>query len=140
MSSKRHFTFKDPNEIHELTVVHPYLLLVLSGLVAYVHDRGYPPPVITCLARTPDEDDAVGAESDSHSTLRAFDVRSSVYTQDQIEDICDYMNKEFAQYAAVSAKTGRNILALHHKVAGGAMHFHIQIHRRFALPTFKGMK
>ena len=140
MSSKRFFSFKHPDELQEIMVIHPYTLIVLSGLVAYCHDRGYPAPVITCLARTPDEDDAVGSESDSHSTLRAFDVRSTSYTQSEIEDICSYMNREFAQYAAVSAKTGKKLLALHHKVAGGAMHFHFQIHGRFRLPTFQGMK
>lgn len=139
MSSKRFFTCKYPDEIQELMVIHPYTLLVLAGLIAYCHDRGYPAPVITCLARTPDEDDAVHAESDSHSTLRAFDVSGKSYTQAQIDDICSYMNKEFEQYAAVT-KSGAKRLALYHKTDIGALHFHFQIHGRFRLPTFKGMK
>jgi hypothetical protein len=139
MTSKRFFTCKHPNEIHELMVIHPYLLVVFAGLVSYCHSCGYPAPVITCIGRTPAEDDAVGAESDSHSTLRAFDVRSSTYTAEQIKDICDHMNREYADYAAVSAKTGKKILALHHKVDGNSFHFHIQIHGRYRLPVFKGM-
>lgn len=139
MSSKRFFSCKHPDEINELMVIHPYALVVFAGLVAYCHDRGYPSPVITCIGRTKSEDISTGSESDSHSTLRAFDVRSSIYTQAQIEDICDYMNREFSQYAAISAKTNKKILALCHKVSGGAMHFHFQIHGRFRLPEFKGI-
>lgn len=140
MSNRQFFTCKYPDEIHELTVLHPYALIVFAGLVAYCMDRNYPAPVITCIGRTPEEDEAEGAESDSHSTLRAFDVRSTVYTQAQIEDICDYMNKEFAEYAAVSAKTGKRILAVYHKVEDGQWHFHFQCHGRFRLPKFMGMK
>lgn len=140
MSNRQFFTCKYPDEIHELMVLHPYALIVFAGLVAYCMDRGYPAPVITCIGRTPEEDEAEGAESDSHSTLRAFDVRSSIYTQDQIEDICSYMNKEFAQYAAESAKTQKRILAVYHKVTGGGLHFHFQVHGRFRLPVFKGLK
>jgi hypothetical protein len=139
MASRRFFTCKYPNEIHELMVIHPYLLVVFAGLVAYCHDRSYPAPVITSIARTPEENEADGAESDSHVTLRAFDVRSSSYTQDQVDDICEYMNREFSQYAAVNNKGARR-LAVYHKVAGGALHFHFQIHRRFALEVFKGME
>lgn len=140
MSSKKHFSCKYPDEIHELMVLHPIALLVFAGLVSYCSERGYPAPVLTCIGRTPEEDLSTGAESDSHSTLRAFDVRSSIYTQAQIDDICAYMNKAYAQYAAVSSTTGKKSLAICHKVKGGAMHFHFQIHGRYRLPTFKGMK
>jgi hypothetical protein len=138
MCSKRHFTCKYPDEIHELMVIHPYALIVFAGLVAYCHDRSYPSPILTSIARTPEENEADGAESDSHVTLRAFDISSRPYTLAQIEDICAYMKNEFKQYAAVNAK-GANRLVVYHKVDKGAMHFHFQIHRRFSLPEFKGM-
>lgn len=138
MSSKRHFTCKNPDEIHELMVLHPYALIVFAGLVAYCHDRGYPAPVITSIARTYEENMKDGAESDSHVTLRAFDVRSTCYTQKEIDDLVSYLNKEFAQYAAVN-KQGNRRLAVYHAVEGGQFHFHIQVHARFRLPPFKGM-
>lgn len=137
--SKRHFYMKNPTEIHELMVLHPYALIVFAGLVAYCFDRGYPAPVITSIARTEEENAAAGAESDAHVSLRAFDVRSFVYTEEQIEDIKQYMNKEFEMYAAVNSK-GHRVLCVYHKVEGGGMHFHLQIHRRFALPYFQGME
>ena len=140
MASRRFFTCKYPDELHELMVLHPYALLVFAGLSAYCYDRGYPEPVITCIGRTPEEDVQEGAESDSHSTLRAFDISSRPYTMAQIEDIADYMNREYAQYAAVSAKTGKRILCVYHKTEkNGALHFHFQIHGRWRLPVFKGM-
>lgn len=140
MTSRRFFTCKYPDEIRELMVLHPYALIVFAGLVAYCMDRGYPVPIITCIARTPEESVAEGAESDSHETLRAFDISSHPYTLAQIEDIAAYMNTEFAQYAAVSSKTGKKVLCVYHKTdANGAYHFHFQIHGRFRLPVFTGM-
>ena len=140
MQSNRQFwSCKDHLEIYELQFVHPYLLIVFAGLNAYCFDRGYPAPIITSLARTVEENDLVGAESDSHITMRAFDISSRPYTLKQIEDICDYMKKEFKEYAAVN-KEGANRLAVYHKVEGGVMHFHFQIHRRFSLAKWLGLK
>lgn len=139
MSSRRFFTCKYPEEIHELMIVHPYALLVFAGLSAYCFERNYPAPVITCIGRTPEEDEAEGAESDSHSTLRAFDISSRPYTQAQIDDIIQHMTKTYGKYGAISAKTGKVSLVLHHKVDGGAFHFHFQVHSKYRLPTFQGM-
>lgn len=136
--SKRFFTCKYKDEIHELMVIHPYALIVFAGLVSYCFDRKYPAPILTSIARTKEEELAAGAESDSHLTLRAFDISSHPYTLEQIQDICDYMNKEFAMYAAVT-RSGKRSLAVYHAVPGGEMHFHYQIHGRFRLPPFKGM-
>ena len=138
MISKRFFTCKYPDEINELMVIHPYALIVFAGLVAYCHDRGYPAPIITSIARTAEENAKEGAESDSHCTLRAFDISSHPYTLDQIKDIKDYMNREFEQYAAYN-KRGHRVLCVYHAVPGGAFHFHMQINRRWALPEFTGM-
>lgn len=138
MSNRLFWSCKDPHELLELMYVHPYTLLVFAGLVAYCYDRGYPAPLLTSIGRTVEENELDGAESMSHPELRAFDISSRPYTLDQVKDICAYLNKEFDQYAAVS-RSGKKLLALYHKVEGGAYHIHIQIHRRFALPIWKGL-
>jgi hypothetical protein len=147
MASRRFFACKYPEEIHELAVLHPYALIVFAGLTAYCYDRGYPAPTLTSIGRTEEENAKDGAESMAHPELRAFDVRSTDYTLAQIEDIKEYMNREFAQYAAVSSSNGKKLLCVYHEVrklvkgkwVSGGWHFHFQIHRRWALPTFTGM-
>lgn len=139
MSSKQWFTFKYENEAPEIQLIHPYLLVVLAELVAYTHDRKWPAPIITSLARTAKENAEDGAESTSHMTLRAFDFSSRPYTEDQIKSICSHLNATFDSWAATNLK-GEKKLAIYHSVPGGAFHCHIQIARRYELPEFKGLK
>lgn len=136
--NKQFWSCKDPREISELMYVSPYTLLIFAGLVCYCSERGYPSPILTSIGRTKEEETTAGAQSDSHLTLRAFDISSRPYTLEQIQDICSYMNKEFELYAAVTA-TGKKVLALYHAVEGGVYHIHFQIHRRFALPAWMGL-
>lgn len=137
-SNKQFWSCKDPQEINELMYVSPYLLMIFAGLVCYCKERNYPAPVITSIGRTKLEEAQAGAQSDSHLTLRAFDISSRPYTLAQIEDICHHMNKEYEQFAAMNVQ-GQKKLAVYHKVEGGAWHIHFQVHRRFALPEWKGM-
>jgi hypothetical protein len=132
------FSFKDESEWKELQYLHPAALMVFADLVRFCHDSKMPAPVITCLLRTPEENEAVGAESDSHVTRRAFDVRSSTYTKGQIESIVNYMNTQWTKYAAINSH-GQVRLAVHHKTTQGALHFHFQINRRYSLPKWEGL-
>lgn len=130
---------KNPQEIEELKYIHPYLLLVLADTIRFCYDSKLPTPVITCLCRTEEEEAQVGAESTSHLTRRALDLRSSVYTKSQIETICNYLNQTWGKkYGAINTQ-GQIRLAIYHRVEGGAYHFHAQIHARFALPEWKGL-
>jgi hypothetical protein len=131
------FTCKDKNEIHELTIIHPYLLVVLADLVRFCHDSKYPAPIITSLCRTTEENELVGGESDTHVTRRAFDISSRNYSSDQIKNIVTYLNTSWVKYAAMNTQ-GQIRLAVHHKVPGGAPHTHIQIAKRYSLPEFTG--
>lgn len=131
------FKFKDPSEYVELQYLHPYAFLVFADLVRFCHDSKMPTPVVTCVCRTPEEDAALGAESDSHSTRRAFDISSRPYTKDQINSILNYMNTQWLKYAAINSQ-GQVRLAIYHKVDGNAFHFHFQIHKRYELPVWHG--
>lgn len=129
---------KDREEIHELTIIHPYALVVFSDLVRFCYDSKYPAPVLTSICRTSTENELVGGESDTHVTRRAFDISSKNYTKDQITNICNYLNLTWGkQYGAINSQ-GQVRLAIHHQVPGGAPHNHIQINRRFSLPEFTG--
>jgi hypothetical protein len=118
--------------------LHPYALVVFAGLVACCWENNLPAPVLTSIGRTAEENLAEGAESDSHVTLRAFDISSRPYTMPQIEFIISYMTKKFGHLGAVNDK--RQVrLVVYHKTETGAFHFHFQIHGKYRLPPFTGM-
>lgn len=136
--NKTFFSFKTPSEIEELRVIHPYAFFIAAGLVKYCYDVGFPSPIFTSLARTHEENMLEGAESDSHVTMRAFDVSSRPYTVKQIKDIQEYMTKNYGKYGAENSN-GQIRLVVYHKVESGAFHFHFQIHSRYKLPIFNGV-
>lgn len=130
---------KDESEIEELKYIHPYLLLIFADLTRFCYDSKLPAPVISCLARTKVEEAQAGAESTSHLTRRALDLRSSIYTKQQIDTICNYLNTNWgAKYGAKNSQ-GQIRLAIYHRVEGGAFHMHLQISAIFALPEWKGL-
>jgi hypothetical protein len=135
--NRKFFSCKDPHEINELMVLSPYALFVFAALVKYCYDVQYPAPTITSIGRTKEEDLALGAESNSHQTLRAFDISSAPYSKKIIDDIISYMTKHYGQWGAVNSK-GEVRLAIYHKVTNGALHFHFSVHSRFSLPSFVG--
>lgn len=136
--NQRFFECKYPDEIHELTILHPYALFVFAWLVRLCFENKLPAPILTSIARTSEEDELEGAVSDSHRTLRAFDVSSKAYTQEQIEFITIKLSKLLSQFAAVNSE-GEPRLVVYHKTKKGAWHFHFQVHAKYRLPEFKGM-
>lgn len=136
--NRRFFACKQAEEIHELTVLHPYALVVFAWLVQYCFEQGLPIPTLTSIARTPEEEAKEGAESDAHSTCRAFDVSSLPYHKRDIDEIIRVATKLFGKWGAIN-KEGQVRLVVYHKVTNGQWHFHFQIHRKFAQNTFTGL-
>lgn len=137
--SKKWFDIKDEKELEELKYVHPYLFLILADIVRFCFDSKFPAPIVTSLCRTAEEEAEAGAESRSHMTRRAFDLRSTVYTKDQRDAIMNYVTATYGtKYGAVNSQ-GQIRIMVHHKVDGSQFHFHTQIHRRFELPEWKGL-
>lgn len=136
--NQKFWDIKDDHEAEELKYLHPYALLIFADIVRFCYDSKIPAPTITSLLRTQEEEAAAGAESTSHLTRRAFDLRSKDYTKSQIESVCNYINTHWIKYAAKNSQ-GQIRGAIYHRVEGGAFHFHIQISAAFALPEWKGL-
>lgn len=83
---------------------------------------------LTSILRTPEEQAALyvnatsKVEKSAHLTWEAVDLRSLVFTKDEIKDICAYLN---GKYKNANGK----VVAFCHTVAGGAPHFHVQLYR-----------
>lgn len=138
MQDRKFWDIKETENIEELKYLHPYAFLIFADICRFCYDSKYPAPVLTSIQRTQEEEAQAGAESTSHLTRRAFDLRSSIYTKQQIETITNYVNTNWVKYAAKNSQ-GQIRAAVYHRVEGGAVHFHIQISIMFALPEWRGL-
>lgn len=64
--------------------------------------------------------------SDIHDSdpLRAFDIRSWMFSTDECEEIRDKINEEFTY----DTKRPQKKVCVYHGIGRNAMHFHIQVH------------
>jgi hypothetical protein len=138
MQDTKFWDIKETENIEELKYIHPYLLLIFADIVRFCYDSKIPAPIITCLARTEEEECEAGAETRGHMQRRALDLRSSIYNKQQIETITNYINSHWVKYAAKNSQ-GQVRGAVYHRVEGGVFHFHIQLSVMFALPEWKGL-
>ena len=79
--------------------------------------RGWPKPMVVSLVRTPEENAAVGAKSQTHVDGRAADLRDR---PDFSAAIVEYVNSWHG--------TGPQACAYRHD-AGNGLHFHLQVPR-----------
>lgn len=88
--------------------------------------------IMTMIYRSQDEQDAIYKDNPKyekkpwkspHQFYQAVDIRSSNFTQDEIEKVEKYLNDKYNKlnYYSWTAKC--------HKVGEGAYHFHIQYYR-----------
>jgi len=84
--------------------------------------------VLTSILRTPEEQAALYAASPTkvvnspHLTYEAVDLRSSLYTPEEIASICAYLNLTYRN------ANGKKV-AIFHKIPGNVDHMHIQLYR-----------
>jgi len=101
------------------------LLIDLSQWVAENLEKD---TIMTMLFRTQEEQEQIyGAgttKKSPHQFYHAADIRSRIFSDDEIKSIEDYLNNKYnsTNYYKWTAKN--------HKVAGGAYHFHIQYIRK----------
>mgnify|MGYP001544225043 CR=1 FL=1 len=122
-------TVKHKNELDELLLIHPVLLGALSQVFLWCHEYEVP-CVITSMVRTPSENVAVGAVSQTHTTGRAVDLSVRGWSADQVESFVNWANMFFQDIAAVNRR-GEPRFAVYH--VGTAPHLHLQIHRKYEL-------
>ena len=101
------------------------LLVDLSQWVAQEFQKD---TIMTMLFRTQEEQEQIYGKGTTkkspHQFYHAADIRSRIFSDDEIKRIEDYLNNKYnsTNYYRWTAKN--------HKVAGGAYHFHIQYIRK----------
>lgn len=113
------------DEFRELPTKNLRLFELLHVIERYCHLEFNKPIVLTEILRTMEEQKALYAQTPNpptdspHMHWRAFDLRSTVYTDAEIQRLLKFINN--FQY-----QKGAKPTALYHKIAGNAYHFHVQ--------------
>jgi hypothetical protein len=122
-------TFKTPREREEYAQLPqkcPKLFALVVDLAHYVEEMLKKDVVLTSVYRTPDEEAELYKESEhkvihsAHFTWNAVDLRSSIYTPDEIQGITNYLN---SRYKNIDGRP----MVIYHRLTGNAFHFHIQL-------------
>lgn len=85
---------------------------------------------ITATTSTKIEDNALGRQSDTHRTGRAFDVRTRDLPENVIAELCAYFRKKYNNSYGAMVSGQRNLIV--YKPHGTGPHLHIQLNRTFA--------
>lgn len=116
-------------EYNDLPARNSFLAQLLQDLDKYVQNKFKKELVVTMIGRTTLEqaeiykDDPkfkIRAFKSPHQLWHALDLRSKTFTDEEVKDIEDYLNKKYNGNNAY-AWTARN-----HEVANHGEHFHIQ--------------
>lgn len=116
--------FKDERRLgNELqNVVDFRVKALLEDLAWFVRNTMQKDVVITCLIRTAEENKAVnGVPNSAHLSGRAADIRSTIYTEEEIGVINAYLTKIW----------GPLVYFKWHN-SGSGMHIHININKAYA--------
>jgi hypothetical protein len=109
----------EEKEFYQLPIHNSRMSLLLRALDAFCELELKKPVIITEIYRTPEENKAQGGIPNSpHLTWEGVDIRSSVFTDAEIERIKNFLNQ-------FTFRNGKQV-AVYHAVPGGAFHFHIQ--------------
>lgn len=104
---------------------------LLCEMLRWCQVRGID-PVVTETVTTIGEDNALKRVSSTHREGRAFDIRTRGWIKKDIEDFMAHFNDKHWSLGAISAKTGKPNLIVHHD-AGTGPHFHVQLAKKYAL-------
>lgn len=86
---------------------------------------------ITTTVSTKSEDKELNRVSDTHRTRRAFDIRTGDLPDELVAELCSVFRKKYGRFGAVTSALPSLIVYRPH---GTAMHLHVQISRKYALP------
>lgn len=118
-------TKKIESEYNELPVRNGRLFQVLRALEIYCRIEFNKDLVITHIYRTPEEHKQLYAmtknppTSSPHQFWEGVDLRSSTFTQPEIDKMVGFLN-------CFTFRNGKKT-AIYHAIAGNVPHFHIQV-------------
>lgn len=119
-------TERERTEYGDLPKNNSKLFALLIDLVSYVHDMFDKDVVLTAIYRTPEEEAALYQTTvdkiihSPHFDWNAFDLRSSIYTADEIQGIENYVKSKYKN-------ANGSVVVLYHTLPGNAFHFHFQL-------------
>lgn len=105
------------------------LQFLLLELAAFIWDRWQKQTTITCLLRTPTENDALPGSNPQSAHIRgdAADLRTHNYTNIEVDEIVKYVKHHW----------GEVVHCIFHNPGGNAPHIHININWPFSTKNFK---
>ena len=92
---------------------------------------------ITETVTTLEEDQRLNRQSDTHRTRRAADIRTINLKPEEKEFIIDFLNEKYKSSGAMVNGVPNLVVDKPH---GSGPHLHIQLSRKFELPTYRGVK
>jgi hypothetical protein len=117
------------NEFKDLEKLNDPLFHLLQDTAEFISVTYKKDLIITMIARTQAEQDNIYKNdprykikpfTSPHQLNHAADVRSLIFTPEEIKGIEDYLNNKY------NKTNYYNWTAKNHVVSGGALHFHIQ--------------
>jgi hypothetical protein len=134
MNLKKFVKFKHKNQLETVVMMHPLIISVMFDMAFYCSTRNIP-FVVTDTISTIKKDSKLGRISDSHRTMRAFDLRSKTFLPKQRIEFVSFFNEKYKDIASVSLSDNKPRLIVLHGT-GENIHFHISIHSKFKIKGF----
>lgn len=119
------YHFKEERDRGLFTHTDARLQFVFMHLVLFCQSMNYPILVITSTIRSK----MPWSVSATHQEGRALDIRSSVYTKEQIETMCKYLNDRYACSYGTGPENKVPRVLIYEPGSEGGAHFHLQVRR-----------
>ena len=113
--------FKKGINPQDLEEIQAHLFMLLGEFVYYAEMRDLS-VIVTSI-----KDKANGRVSKTHEEGRAIDFSVRSWSKLEIDETVEYFNYYYEHLGAISARDGIPRVIVHHKVEGGAWHFHMQV-------------
>lgn len=118
------YTFKNENLIPMFHKMRLEWQIIFLDLCKYCDANDLPRPTLTSLIRGR----MPWSVSDTHADARAGDIRSRVYTKEEIHGMCDFINQKWAAIYG-TGQEGKARVCLIFEDCGDNSHLHLQVKR-----------
>lgn len=116
------YVFKSSEDIPLFYKTRLELQFIFLDLCLYCESKHLPRPTITSTIRGK----LARSVSATHEQGRALDIRSKVYSRDEILMMCEYINNKYAKNYG-TAPLGKNPKCLIFEDISEDSHFHLQV-------------
>lgn len=120
-------------ELVELENKNKLLFDLINNLSYWINSNFKKNTIITMIYRTKEQQDSLYSHSDKyknkpwkspHQFWHALDLRSFIYTKDELKEIVNYLNNKY------NSTNYYKFTAMVHEVGNNGIHFHIQYYKK----------